>query len=152
MKKFLAGILILIAAMLIFFFVLGYKSLTGSALGLLDNKLQSCPDTPNCVLSDNIIGAESYIEPLAMGDMSTEAAIEKISALILSSGGKIQTSEQHYIAATYRSSIFSFMDDLEIRVDSSAQNIHFRSASRVGKSDFGVNRARVEALKNSYSQ
>ena len=91
MKKILAIILVLITAVLIFFFILGYKSQTGAALGLMDNKLQACPDTPNCVLSEADIVAEFYIDPLDIGNYSTAAAIEKITTLILASGGEFHT-------------------------------------------------------------
>ncbi len=65
-------------------------------------------------------------------------------------GGSIQVENDSYLAATFTSSIFRFVDDLEIRVDSDQKMIHLRSASRVGHSDRGVNRERIERLKSLY--
>ena len=65
-------------------------------------------------------------------------------------GGSIQAEKTDYLAATFTSSIFRFVDDLEIRIDTGQEMIHLRSASRVGHSDGGVNRKRVELLKNSF--
>ena len=62
-------------------------------------------------------------------------------------GGVIREQREDYLAATFTSSIFRYVDDLEIRVDVAAGQIHLRSASRVGRSDLGANRARVERLK-----
>ena len=55
-----------------------------------------------------------------------------------------------YLAVTFTSSIFRFVDDLEIRIDTDQQLIHLRSASRVGRSDGGVNRKRLERLKMAF--
>jgi uncharacterized protein (DUF1499 family) len=65
-------------------------------------------------------------------------------------GGSIQVEETDYLAATFTSSVFRFVDDLELRIDTSQQTIHLRSASRVGRSDGGANRKRVELIKNSF--
>jgi uncharacterized protein (DUF1499 family) len=65
-------------------------------------------------------------------------------------GGSIQVENDNYLAATFASSIFRFVDDLEIRVDKDQKIIHLRSASRVGRSDQGVNRERIERLKSLY--
>jgi uncharacterized protein (DUF1499 family) len=62
-------------------------------------------------------------------------------------GGSVQVEHDSYLAATFTSSIFGFVDDLEIRVDSERKTIHLRSASRVGHGDGGVNRKRTERLK-----
>lgn len=64
--------------------------------------------------------------------------------------GNIETESDSYIAVTFTSSFFGFVDDLEIRIDQSHDAIHVRSASRVGYSDRGVNKKRVELLKELY--
>jgi len=65
-------------------------------------------------------------------------------------GGIIQVEKDNYLAATFISSIFGFVDDLEIRIEPGQKTIHLRSASRVGRGDGGVNRKRVEQLKKLY--
>ena len=67
-------------------------------------------------------------------------------------GGTIREESDTYLAATFSSAMFGFVDDLEIRVDSSQKVIHIRSASRVGYSDAGVNKKRAEQLKALYKR
>lgn len=56
-----------------------------------------------------------------------------------------------YLHAVFTSLIFRFRDDVEILVDDSAKVLQIRSASRVGHSDLGVNRKRVERLRDRFS-
>ena len=64
-----------------------------------------------------------------------------------SQSADVQTQEDDYVWATFQSSLFKFTDDVELRRDNEANTIHVRSGSRSGKSDLGVNRKRVEALR-----
>ena len=63
---------------------------------------------------------------------------------------KIITKDERYIHAEFRSEWFRFVDDVEFCFDEQKNIIHVRSASRVGYSDFGVNRKRVEDIRNRY--
>ncbi|MNC92870.1 hypothetical protein D3C83_93790 [compost metagenome] len=56
--------------------------------------------------------------------------------------------ERDYLYAEFRSKLLGFVDDVEFTYDEKAGVIHVRSASRLGRKDFGVNRARVEALRS----
>ena len=67
-------------------------------------------------------------------------------------GGTINAELENYIASTFSSSIFGFVDDFEIRIDSIKKVIHIRSASRVGYGDVGVNRKRTELFKKLYNK
>ena len=69
----------------------------------------------------------------------------QIVRVVTELGGTVQTDTGSYLHATFVSRIFRFVDDLELRAD--GETIHVRSASRVGYSDLGVNRKRVEALR-----
>jgi uncharacterized protein (DUF1499 family) len=73
--------------------------------------------------------------------------MEMLKAVIGDMGGTIQTEQADYLAATFPSPLFGFVDDLEIRFNPTAGLIHMRSASRVGRGDMGVNRKRIETLK-----
>ncbi len=64
---------------------------------------------------------------------------------------KIVTREGNYLHATVTSRFFRFVDDLEVLIDPVSREIHFRSASRTGYSDMGVNRRRVEAIKTRFA-
>jgi len=152
MKKLLIILLGLITSSAIFFMILGFKSQTGEASGLNDNQLQKCPVTPNCVTSEIKTDDSHYITPLDTQGVTTQKAMQTLTNIILKAGGKIKTRSENYIAATFSSAIFQFVDDLEIRVDAVQQKIHFRSASRVGKSDLGANLKRVNKIKEAYNK
>jgi uncharacterized protein (DUF1499 family) len=64
----------------------------------------------------------------------------------------IVTLEEDYIHAECRSRIFGFVDDVEFWFDGANGVIHFRSASRMGYSDLGVNRKRMERIRKEFSQ
>ena len=65
---------------------------------------------------------------------------------------KIVTVEDNYLHAEFRSSVFRFVDDVEFLIDPKERAIHFRSASRVGYSDFGVNRRRMEQIEKGFGE
>lgn len=62
-------------------------------------------------------------------------------------GGQIEEVDDHFLHATFRSRLFRFTDDVACRLDNDTNSIQIRSASRVGYSDFGINRKRVEELR-----
>lgn len=62
-------------------------------------------------------------------------------------GGDVNYSDDNYMAATFTSDLFRFVDDVEFRVDQSSGSLHVRSASRVGYSDLDANRKRVEQIR-----
>ena len=150
----LEKLLIIIASIsllvIIALFVLGYMSHSGQAHGLVEGRLQQCPDKPNCVSSEFVPDAEHYIEPLVYSADEATSILPRLKTIIYEMGGSIQVEKTDYLAATFTSSVFRFTDDLELRIDTSQQTIHLRSASRVGHGDGGVNRKRVELLKNSF--
>jgi uncharacterized protein (DUF1499 family) len=67
-------------------------------------------------------------------------------------GGKIEEEHDDYLWTTFTSRVFRFVDDVEFRMVSAAGKIHVRSGSRVGYSDLGVNRRRVEKLRALFNQ
>jgi len=72
--------------------------------------------------------------------------------VIEESGGEITISDGEYLAATFSVSLFGFIDDVECRLDTSKNRIQIRSASRVGYSDLGVNKKRVEKMTRLFKQ
>ncbi|MBW1642345.1 MAG: DUF1499 domain-containing protein [Deltaproteobacteria bacterium] len=134
-------------------FVLSIISCASQApvtIGLRDGKLAPCPNKPNCVSSDHQ-GKTSGIEPLAFKE-TPETAWEKLKMAIISIGGNIEKVDNVYLWATFRTRIFRFVDDMEFRMDAKNKVIHLRSASRVGYSDMGVNKRRVEKLRSKFYQ
>ena len=65
---------------------------------------------------------------------------------------KIVTVDDNYLYAEFRSALFRFVDDVEFLIDPKERAIHFRSASRVGYSDLGVNRHRMEQIQKGFSE
>jgi uncharacterized protein (DUF1499 family) len=141
----------IVVAVLVLFVVLGRVSKNGQAPGLVDGRLAPCPDSPNCVVSDHP-GQEGHtVEPLDVADMEHDEAWNALRQAVTRTGGVIVADTGGYLAAEYTSNVFGFVDDLEARLDAEAGVIHLRSASRVGKNDFGANAGRVAALRAAVS-
>jgi uncharacterized protein (DUF1499 family) len=117
---------------------------------LVDGKLRACPDSPNCVSSESD-SASSRIEPLTFQGRP-EKAWSDLKETVRELGGKIQEEHEGYLWATFTSRVFRFVDDVEFRMVSTEDIVHVRSASRVGYSDLGVNRRRVEKLRTLFNQ
>ena len=113
-------------------------------------KLSPCPRRPNCVSSEDDAGL-SRIEPLTFTG-TPETAWECLKRAIQGNGGTLEREGSDYIWAIFKTRLFRFVDDIEFRMDVKNEVIHVRSASRVGYFDFGVNRRRVEALRQRFSQ
>ncbi len=77
-------------------------------------------------------------------------AWQKLKQVIQAQGGKLVEDKEDYLHATFTSTLFRFIDDLELSLDENNKLIHIRSASRVGHSDLGQNRKRVERLRNDF--
>jgi uncharacterized protein (DUF1499 family) len=109
-------------------------------LGIFDERLTACPDKPNCVSSfedgDHFIAA-----------IDTKLGLDEVKSKILTmENTKLISQKENYLHFTFASSLFKFVDDLEILKD--GDKLHIRSASRVGYSDLGANRKRVEKLRD----
>ncbi|MEA5419462.1 DUF1499 domain-containing protein [Spirulina sp. CCNP1310] len=110
-------------------------------LGVKQGKLAPCPGTPNCVCSQSL-AAGSKIEPLPA------IAIPQLRQIIESmERTRIIKATEDYLYAEFTSKLMGFVDDVEFYGDRTANVTHVRSASRLGKSDLGVNRQRVEAIR-----
>lgn len=122
-------------------------------LGVRDGKLKPLSKTDNCVSSqaglypDHPQRRYAEITPLALrGD--GPATLAKIKAVVEAMpGAKVVKSEPDYLYAQYTTKLMKYVDDVEFWFDPAAQVIQVRSASRLGKSDLGVNRKRVEAVR-----
>ncbi|MFT7675719.1 MAG: hypothetical protein ACI845_004146 [Gammaproteobacteria bacterium] len=147
MKWILILIAILVLAAVIALFVLGKQSETGQVAGIIDGKLRPCPDNPNCVCSEYPLDTGHFIEPLNLSEQSVEELLPILAIIVTEMGGKTKNIGTDHLHVTFSSAIFGFVDDFEIRIDSTEALIHFRSASRVGRSDLGTNRKRVELFR-----
>ena len=105
--------------------------------------LRPCPRTPNCV-STEATGSRHAIPPLPFRGTPEAAQAHARAALLQEPRVRIVLEAPGYLRAEARSRFFRFVDDVEVVVDGPAKLVRFRSASRIGRKDFGVNRARME--------
>ena len=117
-------------------------------LGVQGGKLASCPSSPNCVSSQ--ASDNHAIAPLRFsGD--AEAALRKLKAVVEGMPRtRIIESKPGYLYAEFSTALMGFVDDVEFYCDGAA--IQVRSASRLGYSDLGVNRKRVDAIREAFER
>jgi len=117
-----------------------------SGLGVNNDYLSACPASPNCVVSQNA-DPKHAIDPIPY-HVSRDKARE-ILLKVLSVVPRTEVVEQtdSYIHALSKSRIFKFVDDVEFYLPPNESVIHLRSASRIGESDLGVNRRRMEQIR-----
>lgn len=106
-------------------------------------RLAPPPSTPNCVSSRADRDHPAYIDPLPMPPGGFDQALALATAIERS---HLAERDEGYARIEYRTRFFRFVDDLELEADGHV--LHVRSASRVGNSDLGVNRKRVERLRS----
>jgi uncharacterized protein (DUF1499 family) len=150
MKLFLYALAALVVIIGVVLFAYSLASRKQPELGLVDGRLQPCPGTPNCVCSEyQVEGA--YVEPLGY-DASAESAWIRLKRVVADTGGEVIAEDDGYLRAIYRTPLIRYIDDVEFRLDASTPVIHVRSASRVGKSDLGANRKRVEKIRAAFGR
>lgn len=119
-----------------------------STLGVKNGLLAPCPFSPNCASSDTGDSGH-HVTPFLLAlppEKAWAVARELVSAMART---HIVTERPDYLHAECRSFLFGFVDDLELHLRPSEGIIAVRSASRIGYSDFGVNRRRIEDLRAS---
>lgn len=112
-------------------------------LGVKAGKLAPCPETPNCVCSQSE-DPKHKIDPLPYVEIDD---IKKVVNNMERT--TIVEESENYLYAEFKTKLMGFVDDVEFHKDNINQVVHVRSASRLGKSDLGVNRKRVEAIRQA---
>lgn len=121
-----------------------------SNLGVKNGKLSPCPASPNCVSSQSS-DDDHKVEPLIY-EGTPEEAIGELKAILENiENAEIITVADNYIYAEFTSKLMGFVDDVEFYLDEEPGLIQVRSASRLGESDLGVNRQRVEAIRAQFN-
>ena len=110
--------------------------------------LPPCPSSPNCI-STQAIDAHA-IAPIRYHATQEEAMLRLMAVLRAVPRTTIVESGPGAVRAEFRTRIFRFVDDAQFLFDDKAKTIHFRSASRVGHSDLGVNRRRMEEIRKAF--
>lgn len=117
-----------------------------TTLGLADGKLAPCLNSPNCV-SSAATDPRHAIAGFVLDRSPGTAKKELKQAASKLPRAKLISETDIYLHFEFRSLLFRFVDDVEFHIDDATNKIHVRSSSRVGHSDFGVNRRRVEAIR-----
>jgi uncharacterized protein (DUF1499 family) len=111
--------------------------------------LAPCPDSPNCVSTKS--KDPGHIMPPLPYLKSGQESMNRLVAIVRGmKRAMIVSSTPSYLHVEFRSALFRFVDDVEFVLDDSASVIHFRSASRTGYYDFGVNRRRMQEISDRY--
>jgi uncharacterized protein (DUF1499 family) len=122
-------------------------------LGVSNGRLAPCKRTPNCVSSQaDRSDVEHYIAPIPFKGTTVEAMVAARRAIDSMERSKIVHHEPGYIYSEFRSKLLGYVDDVELLFDDKAGVFHVRSASRLGRRDFGVNRKRIEALRGLFQK
>ncbi|MCD8485739.1 MAG: DUF1499 domain-containing protein [Desertifilum sp.] len=123
------------------------------SLGVKGNQLAGCPDSPNCVCSHlSSMDKVHSIDPISYNSSAAEA-IAKIKTIVQAMPKtQIITETDNYLYAEFTSQLMGFVDDVEFLVYDNPKVIHVRSASRLGRSDLGVNRKRIEEIRSQFNR
>lgn len=144
-----AIVLLVLAALFLALRVVIIPHAPAKAIGVTaEGTLQPCPATPNCV-SSQTDKVSAYVAPLSIEGPIDEALPRLRSVLAQVGPNEIKTETTDYLHAVFTTPLMGYRDDVEFLLDRSAGVVHVRSASRLGRKDFNVNRARVEAIRSA---
>ena len=126
---------------------------TPDNLGVRDGRLKRPSFTPNSVSSqadlhtDHPMREVARIAPLPAGADRPTALARLRRVIEAMPGATVVETKPDYLYAQFETKVLRFVDDVEFWYDPAAQMLQVRSASRIGRKDFGVNRQRVEAIR-----
>jgi uncharacterized protein (DUF1499 family) len=120
-------------------------------LGINQGQSIACPATPNCVSSQSD-DAEHYIEPLAYKTSASDAIAKLKNIIENQERAKLISATDNYLYAEFTSRWMGYVDDVEFSVNKKENVIEVRSASRLGESDLGVNRQRIETIRSQFNR
>ena len=136
----IVGIVLTLSSSLIF------SATAFATIGLDNDHLSPCPSSPNCVVSQD--GDQKHlVDPIVYKGDRTKAKETLLKVLSVVPRTKVIEDTDNYIHAESTSRIFKFVDDAEFYFPEDQDIIQVRSASRVGESDLGVNRRRIEQIR-----
>jgi len=118
-----------------------------STAEIMSTRLNDCPASPNCVSSD-ATDSSHQIAPFVLKQPGTDAWKIITEVVQTMSRTNITVNTGTYLHVECRSAIFRFVDDLQLEWRADQGIVAVRSASRIGYTDFGVNRRRVERLRS----
>ena len=114
----------------------------------MDQKpLKPCPDSPNCVCS-MYEKDEHYVKAISYKGEKAHFKQLLLKVIAEMPRTKVVNDSANHLHVEFTSAIFRFVDDVEFYFDNDENVVHVRSASRSGYYDFGVNRSRIEKIRN----
>jgi len=111
--------------------------------------LSPCTNRPNCVSSQSL-DTTHYIKPIRFPGSPADAWVVLKFSLLALPRTRIVKETGWYLHAEARSLFFGFIDDIEFLMDVKSGTIHLRSGARIGYSDLGVNRKRIEQIREAF--
>jgi uncharacterized protein (DUF1499 family) len=122
-------------------------------LGVRDGQLTACPSSPNCVNSQAAASDVAHaIAPIQFGGDSAATMADLKMVIRSMPRTSIVKQANDYLYVEFASKLMGFVDDVEFYFDPSSKNIQVRSASRLGESDLGVNRQRIEEIRSALAK
>jgi len=110
--------------------------------------ISPCPNSPNCVSSAPGTDREHFVEPLHYTGTLDKSKAHLLAIIHAMPRTRIVGNDSYHLHVEYTSLLFRFVDDVEFWFDPEAPLIHVRSASRIGYSDLGANRKRVDSIRS----
>jgi uncharacterized protein (DUF1499 family) len=158
LRRWVLRVLVVLALLAAATFVVGQAGLLRgsppSDLGVRDGRLKAPSNTPNSVSSQARLWAghpraeQAHIEPLALRDGDGPATLALLARLVQAAPGAVLVdSRPDYLYAQFSTPLMKYTDDVEFWWDRDLGVVQVRSASRLGRSDLGANRQRVEVLR-----
>ena len=133
------------------FFIVGCTGTRPSSLGVHDGLLNPCPKKPNCVSSQEE-DEKHYSESFSY-DTEKSMAFNYLKEIVSAQKRtEIVSETSNYLHVEFKTAFFRFVDDVEFYFPDNTSIVHFRSASRLGYSDFGVNKKRIENIRTLFSE
>ena len=114
-------------------------------VGLVQGQFRPCGPKPNCVSSQAEENSKYYVSPITNDEV--ESIWGKLPGVLQEMGLRLMQKSEIYLHFTAQTPLMGFVDDVEVLYLKDKKEIHFRSQSRVGYSDLGANRKRVEKIK-----
>ncbi|WP_448573435.1 DUF1499 domain-containing protein [Trichothermofontia sp.] len=131
--------------------LLSFPGTPPSNLGIKAGKLAPCPSTPNCVSSQSQ-DAQHKIDPLPYTGNPKAAFADLKTVVEQQERTHIVKATDTYLYAEFTTPLLGFVDDVEFWLDRAHRVIQVRSASRLGESDLGVNRKRIEHIRHQWQR
>jgi uncharacterized protein (DUF1499 family) len=123
-----------------------------SNLGVTGGRLAAPKRSPNCVSSQaDPADAGHYIAPIKFIGNPADAIASLRRIIDGIERTHVVKQEPNYLYAEFKSKVLGFVDDVEFFASEKEGLIHVRSASRLGRRDFGVNRRRVESIRERFA-